>query len=107
MIVFLTSSPSGSLDDSHKVNGLDETNYFVDNLRKYWKECAKCLMITASPDAYEVNDEMIAFFAQAMKGQNVVFLYLANNSPDVSWKNTIKKYKLLGEQVVHYNLLAK
>ena len=46
-------------------------------------------------------------FAQAMKGQDVVFLYLANNSPDVSWKNTIKKYKLLGEQVVHYNLLAK
>lgn len=46
-------------------------------------------------------------FAQAMKGQDIVFLYLANNSPDVSWKNTIKKYKLLGEQVVHYNLLAK
>ena len=46
-------------------------------------------------------------FAQAMKGQDIVFLYLANNSPDVSWKNTIKKYKLLGEQVVHYNLLTK
>lgn len=67
MIVFLTSSPSGSLDDSHKVNGLDEMNHFVDNLRKYWKECAKCLVITASPDAYEANDEMTAFFAQAVK----------------------------------------
>ena len=67
MIVFLTSSPSGSLDDSHKVNGLDEMNHFVDNLRKYWKECAKCLVITALPDAYEANDEMTAFFAQAVK----------------------------------------
>lgn len=67
MIVFLTSSPSGSLDDSHKVNGLDEMNHFVDNLRKYWRECAKCLVITASPDAYEANDEMTAFFAQSVK----------------------------------------
>lgn len=67
MIVFLTSSPSGSLDDSHKVNGLDEMNHFVDNLRKYWKECAKCLIITASPDAYEANDEMTEFFANTVR----------------------------------------
>lgn len=67
MIVFLTSSPSGSLDDSHKVNGLDEMNHFVDNLRKYWKEYAKCLVITASPDEYEGNDEMTDFFAEAVK----------------------------------------
>lgn len=67
MIVFLTSSPSGSLDDSHKVNGLDEMNHFVDNLRKYWRECAKCLMITAFPDAYEANDEMTDFFAEVFE----------------------------------------
>lgn len=67
MIIFLTSSPSGSLDDSHKVNGLDEMNHFVDNLRKYWKECAKCLIITASPDAYEANDEMTEFFANTVR----------------------------------------
>lgn len=67
MIVFLTSSPTGSLDDSHNVNGLDEMNHFVDNLRKYWKECAKCLIITASPDEYEANDEMTAFFAETLE----------------------------------------
>lgn len=67
MIVFLTSSPSGSLDDSHKVDGLDEMNHFVDNLKKYWKECAKCLVITASPDEYKANDEMTGFFADAFK----------------------------------------
>lgn len=67
MIVFLTSSPTGSLDDSHNVNGLDEMNHFVDNLRKYWKECAKCLIITASPDEYEANDEMTEFFAETLE----------------------------------------
>lgn len=67
MIVFLTSSPSGPLDGSRKVDGLDEMNHFVDNLKKYWKECAKCLVITASPDEYEENDEMTSFFAEAFK----------------------------------------
>ena len=41
---------------------------------------------------------------QAMKGKDVVFLYLANRSPEESWKNVIKEYGLTGEQVVHYNL---
>ena len=41
---------------------------------------------------------------QAMKGKEVVFLYLANRSPEESWKNVIKEYGLTGEQVVHYNL---
>ena len=38
MVIFLTSSPTGPLDGSRKVNGLDKKNYFVENLRKYWKE---------------------------------------------------------------------
>ena len=44
---------------------------------------------------------------QAMKGKEVVFLYLANRSPEESWKNIIKEYGLTGEQVVHYNLPNK
>ena len=47
--------------------------------------------------------QYVPFVKQAMKGKDVVFLYLANNSSEVSWKNTIKEYKLIGEQVVHYN----
>ena len=42
-----------------------------------------------------------------MKGKEVVFLYLANRSPEESWKNIIKEYGLTGEQVVHYNLPNK
>jgi len=67
MLVFLTSSPTGPLDGSRKVTGLDKKNYFVENLRKYWKPGAKNLMITATPDAYEQNDEMISFFENAVK----------------------------------------
>lgn len=44
---------------------------------------------------------------QAMKGKEVVFLYLANRSPEESWKNIVKEYGLTGEQVVHYNLPNK
>lgn len=41
---------------------------------------------------------------QAMKGEEVVFLYLANRSPKASWENVIKEYGLTGGQMVHYNL---
>lgn len=46
----------------------------------------------------------VASIKEAMKGKDVVFLYLANQSPESSWENIIKEYGLLGEQSVHYNL---
>jgi thiol-disulfide isomerase/thioredoxin len=51
--------------------------------------------------------EYVSAIKQAMKGKEVVFLYLANGSPEVSWKNIIKEYSLTGEQVEHYNLPNK
>jgi thiol-disulfide isomerase/thioredoxin len=35
---------------------------------------------------------------------NMVFLYLANRSSDETWKNVIKEYNVVGENVAHYNL---
>lgn len=67
MILFLTSSPTGPLDGSRPVDGLDKMNHLVDNLRKYWKKDARNLMITATPDNYAQNDEMIEFFGNAVK----------------------------------------
>lgn len=32
MAIFLTSSPTGPLDNSRKVDGLDKMNHFVDQL---------------------------------------------------------------------------
>lgn len=70
MIIFLTSSPTGPLDGSRKVDGLDKKNHFVDQLRKYWKELSRCCIIAASPDAYEQNDEMCDFFRETFLKEN-------------------------------------
>ena len=58
MIVFLTSSPTGPLDNSRHVDGIDSKNYLNENFQKYWKPDSKCLYITATPDNYELNDEI-------------------------------------------------
>ena len=58
MIVFLTSSPTGPLDNSRHVDGIDSKNYLIENFQKYWKPDSKCLYITATPDNYELNDEI-------------------------------------------------
>lgn len=43
---------------------------------------------------------------ERLKDIDMVFLYLANRSDDESWKNVIKEYNILGDNVVHYNLPA-
>ena len=67
MTVFLTSSPTGALDGSYVVDGLDERNGFVSRLREVWPQDARCLMITAFPDDIPASEEMTAFFASAVK----------------------------------------
>ncbi len=64
--VFLTSSPTGDLDGRYQVEGFDDRNDFRKNLKAVWPDNARCLMITAAPDAYEQNDEMTAFFSNAV-----------------------------------------
>lgn len=41
---------------------------------------------------------------EAMQDKDVVFIYMANRSPDISWKNIIKEMDVTGKQVAHYNL---
>lgn len=41
---------------------------------------------------------------ERLKDYDMVYLYLANHSDDTSWKNVIKEYDLVGEDIVHYNL---
>ncbi len=56
MTVFLTSSPTGPLDNSRYVDGLDEKNQLIEQLRCRWPEQARCLYITASPAEFRQND---------------------------------------------------
>jgi dipeptidase E len=56
MKLFLTSSPTGPLDNSYDVNGLDDKNRFVDNLRRRWKPDSRVLYVSAFPADTEFND---------------------------------------------------
>ena len=56
MKLFLTSSPTGPLDNSYDVNGLDDKNRFVDNLRRRWKPDSRGLYVSAFPDDTKFND---------------------------------------------------
>lgn len=67
MIIFLTSSPTGPLDNSRLVDGVDEKNNFLAYLKQYWKENAKCLIISAFPADDAANDDMQKGMAQAMQ----------------------------------------
>ena len=71
MIVFLTSSPSGPLDVPNYDKLLDEKNGFVENMKQFWKEEMKGLIIAAAPDSFEGNDEMRDFFEQAFRNSGV------------------------------------
>ena len=42
-----------------------------------------------------------------LEGYDIVYLYLANSSPEKSWKNVIAEYDLTEPNCVHYNLPAE
>jgi thiol-disulfide isomerase/thioredoxin len=41
---------------------------------------------------------------EKFRGKDVVFMYLANRSPVLTWRNLIRQLHLTGEQIVHYRL---
>ena len=58
--------------------------------------CAPCKMALAnSKEEFE-----------RLKDFGLIYLYLANRSEDEAWKNVIKEYDLIGDDIVHYNLPA-
>ena len=56
MTIFLTSSPTGPLDNSRPVHGVDEMNSFAQQLKWRWPANARCLMISAAPADDGFND---------------------------------------------------
>lgn len=58
--------------------------------------CGPCK--AALKEAYKLKE--------ALKDYDIIYLYLANRSPEESWKNVIKEYNLAGPNCVHYNLPA-
>lgn len=67
MILFLTSSPCND-DVPENVDIpciLNESNAFVEQMRKNWKPDSRGLIISADPESFEMNDEMAATFYAA------------------------------------------
>jgi len=64
--VFLTSSPDASyqVDGEWVAGAFTERNAFLQRVRAVWKAPASVLLITATPDEDEKNDDMMDYFAQ-------------------------------------------
>ena len=60
MKLFLTSSPIGIYRSAEPLNykGFNPANGMTEELRRFWADDAKCLLISAFVDEYEVNDRM-------------------------------------------------
>ena len=69
MKLFLTSSPIGIYRSEEPLNyrGFNPANGMVDSLKQFWKADAACLLISAFPDEYEVNDRMRADYERIVK----------------------------------------
>ena len=64
MILFLTSSPcTNDMPEGVELPCiLNEDNGFVEQLKKHWKPDIRCLIISADPTNYGMNDEMADTF---------------------------------------------
>lgn len=62
MKLFMTSSPMGAYRSAEapSFKGLDPANGLVEELFSFWRDNSRCLLISAFPDEYTVNDRMRA-----------------------------------------------
>ena len=69
MILFLTSSPIGIYRSNEPLNykGFNPANGMVDALRYFWPDNARCLLVSAFHNEYEVNDRMRDDYEQIVK----------------------------------------
>lgn len=73
MTLFLTSAPGGYYTgpDRSVFRGLDERNGFVENLKNRWREHARVLFVSASPEEFAENDGAARAFEKAFALQNL------------------------------------
>ncbi len=69
MVLFLTSSPMGAYrsTEAPDFRGLDPANGLVEELKRYWREDSRCLLISAFPGEYELNERMRGDFERILR----------------------------------------
>ena len=67
--LFMTSSPMGAYRSAEApaFKGLDPSNGLVDELKHYWREDSRCLLISAFPDEFDLNDGMRGDFERIFR----------------------------------------
>lgn len=98
-------SKSASLKSSDEVANMSDGEQILRKLTEPYRGhlvlldiwgtwCGPCkLALSHSEEEYE-----------RLKDYDLVYLYLANHSTDEAWKNVIKEYNVVGENIFHYNL---
>ena len=69
MKLFMTSSPMGAYrsTEAPAFKGLDPANGLVEELHSYWREDSRCLLISAFPDEFDLNDHMRTDFERIFR----------------------------------------
>ena len=67
--LFMTSSPMGAYrsTEAPSFKGINPANGMVEELKSYWREDSRCLLISAFPDAFGLNDGMRADFERIFR----------------------------------------
>ena len=93
------------IHSSSDVEGLTDGKAIIDKIVEPYRGkivyldiwgtwCAPCKRKLS--ESHKLKDEL--------KDYDIVYLYLANSSPEKSWKNVIAEYSLTEPNCVHYNL---
>jgi len=97
MITILASSPTRELNEIYPYPVLNESNGFIENLKQIWQSAARCLMIAADPDAWDLNDEMTGFYRSATEnaGLPVACFDLWDSRSDGLTKDNFDRYDVI------------
>lgn len=100
-------SNSTNLLSTDNLEGITEGEQILRKIIEPWK--GKIILIDVwgtwcgpCKEALKHSQELY----ERMKPYDMFFLYMANNSNEISWKNVINEYNVTGENVGHVNLSA-
>lgn len=98
-------SNSTNLLSTDNLEGITEGEQILRKIIEPWK--GKMILIDVwgtwcgpCKEAMKHSQELY----ERMKPYDIFFLYMANNSNEISWKNVINEYNVTGENVGHVNL---